>query len=99
MDDIKTAELRAISRQGSDADLPAAQRRTRATIVSDGSLTEGQEVTVIDGTVVRVLGPGRGTDWFLAGWQEEIQPGRFVDHIGTFHLSQIDQRAQAEASK
>lgn len=89
LDPATIAKLRADSRVGSDADLPVADRRSRARIVPGLNLAEGEIVTVVGDQKVLVLGPGRGRDTFLAGWQEETSPGVVVNCIGTYFENQI----------
>ena len=70
---------------GGDLDLPAEGRRDRVSFVNGKPLTPNQDVTVagVSGQV-KVLGPGRGRDWFLAGW---VEGGVLV--YGTFSASQV----------
>lgn len=68
---------------GSDADLPAADKRSRAVIVPHLTLVVGD--TVMAGELeVTVLGPGRGRQALLAGWTDGNG-----DNIGTFFGDQM----------
>lgn len=77
---------RTAAYRGTDTDLVAADRRTRAGVVSGAVVARGAVLTVGERTPVTVLGPGRGRDYFLATWKDPLFG---VMCIGSFRAREI----------
>lgn len=86
-DDRARERIGAEARKGSDAGLPARDRRARARISPRTHHAPGS-ILQVDGEARELLGPGKGEGWALLAWVDAELGG--IDCYGTYHEDLIE---------